>query len=447
MAGRSLSLRARLTTLVLLAAGLVWAGALVQTYRHARGEIDEVFDAHLAQAASLLIAQAGDELEEIDIEHAPALHRYSHKVAFQVWENGTRLRLHSANAPDQALGTAESGFSDRTIDARRWRVFSSWDASGELLIHVGEQADVRDALAGEMVEAFLMPLIVALPLLGLLVWWAVRGGMRPLDSMAEQIARRAPDRLEPLDAGGAPAELRPLLERLNSLFAQVARSLENERRFTADAAHELRTPLAAIRAQAQVALGVADENERRAVLRKVIEGCDRTARLMEQLLTLARLDAPVVPAAESVALRSLAAQTLAELAPRALARQIDIGLEDGPQATIRGNPGLLQVLLRNLVDNAIRYTPAGGRVGVSVTIAADAVRLAVSDTGPGIPEGERVRVTDRFYRIAGGDAEGSGLGLSIVARIVELHGAALTISRGLTGTGTTVEIMFPAPRP
>lgn len=446
MTESALSLKARLTILVLFAVVAVWTVATVLTYRDARHEIDELLDAHLEQAASLLIAQTGEELEEIDTEHVPSRHPFAAKVAFQVWERGARLKLHSLNAPDEPLGSGEPGFSEREIGGRRWRVFSGWDVEREMLVQVGELMEMREAIAREMLQATLKPLLFALPLLGLLVWFAVRGGMRPLDSIAEQVARRAPDYLEPVEITGVPAELAPLLDRLNKLLATVARSLENERRFTADAAHELRTPLAAIRAQAQVALGAADERERRAVLHKVIAGCDRTARLMEQLLTLARLDAPSSLQSQGVALRALAAQTIAELVPDALARHVDVALAAGPETTIQGNSGLLQILLRNLIDNAVGYTPEGGSVTVTVTPSPDGTRLAVTDTGPGIPDEERMRVTDRFYRIAGSGREGSGLGLSIVARIVQLHGATLAINEGPAGAGTQVEIAFAAPR-
>ena len=442
-----MSLKARLTFLVLLAVLAVWLAATAVTYRDARHEIDELLDAHLAQAAALLIAQTGDELEEIDTEHMSASHPLASRVVFQVWEHGKRLRLHSLNAPRQSLGSNERGFSEVDIEGQRWRVYSDWDREGEMLIHVGELVQAREEIARQMLHASLTPLVLALPLLGILVWFAVRSGVRPLDAIADQVARRAPDYLQPLQIDHMPPEIAPLVERLNNLFAVVASSIESERRFTADAAHELRTPLAAIRAQAQVALGVADETERRDVLHKVIVGCDRTARLMEQLLTMARLDTPSALKREPVSLRDLAARIIGDLAPLAVAGKVEIELEDGPDTTLPGNPGLLHVLLRNLLDNAVRYSPPGGRASVSVTRDDDVVTLAVSDVGPGIPERERARVTDRFYRVAGTDREGSGLGLSIVARIVELHGGKLQIESGSDGKGTTVAVTFPLQQP
>ncbi|MDO8793620.1 MAG: ATP-binding protein [Vicinamibacterales bacterium] len=443
VAGVFRSLKARLTGLVVTVVVAAWAGATWFTYREARHEIDELLDAHLAQSVALLVAQAGEEIEEFDTEHVELGRSISNAVAFQVWEHGRRLALHSANAPDTPLGGPDTGFSERDVEGRRWRVFSAWDREHENLVHVGERVEARAEIAQEMLEAALAPLLLAAPLLGILVWLAVRSGVRPLDRVADEVGRREPGRLDPLDTTDVPTELKPLLHRINSLFGEVTRSIEHERRFTADAAHELRTPLAAIRAQAQVALGVTDPVEREVVLRKVMAACDRTARLMEQLLTLARLDA--VPAAlpEQVDLRRLAAAAIAEAAPAAASRRIDVSLDGDAPAGLVGHPALLQVLLRNLVDNAIRYTPDGGQVQVRVVRAASGVDLAVLDTGDGIPEAERERVLERFYRVTGARADGSGLGLSIVARVAAVHGATVALDEGLCGVGTGVRVTFP----
>lgn len=444
MAGVSRSLKARLTALVLTSVVAVWVGATWFTYLEARHEIDELLDAHLAQSVALLVAQADEEMEEFDTEHVEVGRSLSNAVAFQVWEHGRRLALHSANAPDTPLGGPDAGFSEREIDGRAWRVFSAWDREHENLVHVGQHVEARAEIAQEMLETSLAPLLLAAPLLGLLVWLAVRSGVRPLDRVADEVGRRDPGRLDPLDTTDVPTELKPLLHRINSLFAEVTRSIAHDRQFTADAAHELRTPLAAIRAQAQVALGVTDADEREAVLRKVMAACDRTARLMEQLLTLARLDTTPGAPPERVELRLLAAAALAEAAPGAVARRIDVSLDEGEPAGISGYAALLQVLVRNLVDNAIRYTPDGGQVRVGVARVAGGVRLTVSDTGVGIPEAERARVLERFYRIAGSKAEGSGLGLSIVARVAAVHGATVTVGTGIGGRGTGVSVNFPA---
>lgn len=440
---RNFSLRWRLIALALGAVALVWVATALLTYHDARKEMNKVLDGHLAQAAALLIVQTSHELEEIDTEHAPTLHRHAQSVAFQLWEKGRTLRLHSRNAPQAPLATVSEGFSDREVEGTRWRVFSTWDAERDFLVHVGERQKARDELAEELAEGMLKPLFLALPLLGLLLWFAVRRGLKPLEGVTVQVADRAPDNLAPLLAGGVPIEVVPLVERLNALFARVARQLDQERRFTADAAHELRTPLAATRAQAQVARAAGEAAERDRALDAVVAGCDRGAHLVDQLLTLAYLDAGTAPVPGSVNLRELAEEVLAELAPLALEKAIDLELEAADEMAVRGNRGWLGILLRNLVDNAVRYTPSKGRVRVRVGSESGRPTLSVSDTGPGIPEQERARVRERFYRVLGSGEPGSGLGLSIVDRIAQIHGARLRLESGDGGVGLRVVVGFP----
>ncbi|HLY96575.1 MAG TPA: sensor histidine kinase N-terminal domain-containing protein, partial [Sideroxyarcus sp.] len=240
----------------------VWICTAVFTYFDAREEFGEILDAHLAQSATLLAVQASHELDEIETEHAPLAHKYSRRVVFQVWEGGRVLRLHSASAPEQPLADREQGFSDKVINGQRWRVFSTWDDSRKNLIHVAELTKERDELARAIAGNLLKPLLFSLPLLALLLWLAIAGSLRPLVRLTNEVARREPDNLAPLDAGTAPREVVPLIERLNRLFVRIDASLQKERRFTADAAHELRTPVAAIKAQAQVARAASNDAER-----------------------------------------------------------------------------------------------------------------------------------------------------------------------------------------
>lgn len=438
------SLKQRLLALALAAIALVWLGASAFTYYDAREEFDEVLDAHLAQTASLLVVQASHDLDELETEHAPLLHKYARRVAFQVWEHGRQLRLHSANAPQQPLADREQGFSDTRIDGKRWRVFSTWDETGGYLIHVAERADVREELARDIVGNLLQPLWFSLPLLALLLWIAVLRGLRPLDRLAREVERREPDNLAALDASNAPREVVPLIERLNRLFVRIDASMQKERRFTADAAHELRTPVAAIRAQAQVARAAAGEEERIHALDNAILGCDRAAHLIDQLLALARVDALGCGAAEACRLGDIAAETIAMLAPATLEKGVRLELRAGDAAEIPGNPELLRVLLRNLLDNSVRHTPPGTLVRVDIAREPGAIRLSVSDDGPGIPEQERDRVLERFYRPLGTQASGSGLGLSIVRRIAEVHGATLRMQPVSEGRGLQVTVSFKA---
>jgi len=436
------SLQRRLLALVLGATLLVWLVTVVFTWLDAREELDELLDAHLAQAAALLIVQTSHEIEEVDIEHAPLLHKDARKVAFQVWEEG-RLRLHSVNAPSQPLGGPEPGFSDRVVDGERWRVFTSPSSSGEFLIHVGERLDVRSALAEKLAEGLLLPLLIALPVLALVLWAAIRAGLRPLSSLTRAVATREPDTLTPIDGARAPREVVPLIDQLNALFARIGQLFERERRFTADAAHELRTPVAAIKAQAQVARLAASEEARNHAIEQVVVGADRAGRLVEQLLTLARLDSVDRSALQPHSLRALTAQVLADQAPGALAQGVRLELMDGPDAEVRCIPALVEVLVRNLVDNAVRHG-GGGTVRVAITRTTLRAVLSVTDEGPGIPDHERRRVFERFYRRSGATAGGTGLGLSIVQRIAEIHGATLELSAGDGGQGLRVTVGFPS---
>ncbi len=436
------SLKQRLLALVLAAITLVWLGATAFTYYDAREEFDEVLDAHLAQAAALLVVQAAHDLDELETEHAPLLHKYARRVAFQVWEKGHILRLHSANAPQQPLASMERGFSDSTIDGNRWRVFGTWDESGEYLIYVAERTKEREELARDIASNLLYPLWFSLPLLALLLWLAVASSLRPLVKLTSEVAQREPDNLAPLDAGSAPREVVPLIERLNRLFVRIDASMQKERRFTADAAHELRTPVAAIKAQAQVARAASGEAERIHALDNAILGCDRAAHLIEQLLTLARIDTLVDEVTEPCQLRSIAAEVIAAIAPTALSQNVRLELTEGDEVIVRGNPVLLRILLRNLIDNAVRHTRPGTSVRINVVNERGQNSLSVTDNGPGIPEPELARVAERFYRPLGTRANGSGLGLSIVKRIAEIHAASLQLAPPKDGDGLCVTVLF-----
>jgi two-component system sensor histidine kinase QseC len=436
------SLKKRLLLLVLTMVAVVWVGAATFVYFDAREEFDEVLDAHLAQDAALLAAQVTHELAELEPLHAPLLHKYARRVAFQVWEGGNLLRLHSANAPQQHLADVEQGFSDSAMDGHRWRVFTTWDESGGFLIHVAERADVREELAQDIAGNLLEPLLFSLPLLALMLWVAVARGLRPLGRLAAEVERRDPEMLTPLDMGAAPREVLPLIERLNRLFARIDTTIQKERRFTADAAHELRTPVAGIKAQAQVARAAAGEAERIHALDNAILGCDRATHLIEQLLTLARVDAVDGGAAEQCRLRFIAAGEIASAAPVALAKGVRIELPEGDETAVRGNPELLRILVRNLLDNAVRHTPSGTTVRVDIGQEQGIGSLSVSDDGPGIPEQEMDKVSERFYRPADTQASGSGLGLSIVKRIAEVHGASLRFMQAGDGRGLRVTVEF-----
>lgn len=438
----ALSLKKRLLLLALSTVVLIWGGAVTFTYYDARDELNELLDAHLAQAAVLLVAQSSHELDEIEIEHTMMPHKYSPRLAFQVWQDGEILRIHSVNAPSQPLAKKERGFSNSIIDGSSWRVFSSWDSAGENLIQVAELSDVRDQLSSTIANNLLKPVLISLPLLALLLWASVSHGLRPLVKLTAEVARRQPDNLAPLDAESVPREVVPLIERLNRLFESIAASMHKERRFTADAAHELRTPVAAIKAQVQVAQGATSKDERMHSLDNAIIGCERATHLIEQLLTLSRADTLGIDVSGLCQLRSIAADTIAALVPAARGKGVQIELLADQEVSLRGNPVLLRVLLRNLLDNSVKHTAPGTTVQVDIVEDATTLSLSVSDDGPGLPEQERSRVSERFYRPPGTLSSGSGLGLSIVKRIAEVHHASMRITPALDDKGLRVVVTF-----
>ena len=442
------SLQGRLIALVLAAVALVWMAAAVQTWFEVRHEIDELLDSHLAQAAALLVVQQAGEIDEhgpgID---APTLHRYAPKVAFQVFHEG-QLVLRSANAPAQPMaGTEREGqpqFRTVQIEGNDWRVFSAHGAERDVRVLVGEQLGSRRDIVRAVLRSTAQPLAIALPLLALAVWWAVYQGVKPLRGLSRLIAERRPQATEPLVVPGAPSELKPVVDGLNGLFERVTALVAAERRFTADAAHELRTPIAAIRTQAQVALAETDDTQRRHALRATLAGCDRATRLVEQLLTLARVEAGETPASAALDLSALVRQQVAELAPKAIDRGQTLELKADTRCTVRGDATLLTVLVRNLVDNALRYSPPGSQVQVAVQMQAGRVRLQVQDSGPGLPTEALTRLGERFFRVLGTGRGGSGLGWSIVKRVATVHGAQVQAGRSAMLGGLDVTVDWPA---
>ena len=439
------SLRNRLLAVVLAGVAVAWIGVAAFAFRDARHEVDELLDGYLAQSAVLLVAQAGEGLGELDLEHAPQLHRYARRVAFQVWERGQVLRLHSANAPDRRLSPKDEGFDDVEIAGARWRVFSSFDKQRGILVQVGEMRRARDAVALAVARGLAVPLVVALPVLGVLVWIAVAFGLAPLGAIERAVSRRDPADVKPLAIASPPREVAPLVSGLNALFARVRASLAHERRFTADAAHELRTPIAALRVQAEVALAAGDAAERRRALEGVIAGCDRAAHLVDQLLTLARLD-PAQDARRtgSADIAGIAREVASTHVQAAIDRGLELSVDAPASAIVAAEPALTEILLRNLVDNAVRYSAGRGREVRIVVEDGAAPFLRVIDDGPGIAPQERARLGERFHRLEGTVESGSGLGLSIVRRIAEIYGAAVAFETSPVGQGLCVTVRFPA---
>ena len=440
---RPQSLQARLLSTVLVLLTLVWLGAALMTWRDTRHEVDELLDGHLAQAAALLMVQQ-TRADEDDVVDAPSPHKYAPGVTFQVFHNG-QLSTHSANAQTAPLSTEKTGFATVLLrDGDEWRVFGMRNEARDVQVFVGEQTESRDEIVWGVVRNVLVPLLFALPLLALLLWWAVRQGLAPLRQLSQMLGQRQPETLEPVLLKRVPTEMQPLVESLNALFERISRMLAFERRFTADAAHELRTPIAAIRAQAQVAMGAGtDAAQREHALQATLIGCDRATRLVLQLLTLARLEAAPSASHSTVEMSALARRVAADLAPTALAHRQTLELEADAPCTVAGDEVLLAVLLRNLIDNALRYSPDSARVCVSVTSESGQTVLRVQDSGPGMTEQEIAHLGERFYRVLGNTQPGSGLGWSIVKRIVEVFSAQVEVGRAPLLGGLAVTIRWP----
>jgi two-component system sensor histidine kinase QseC len=444
---RRYSLRRRLLTLLLASVVVAWAATTLLTYNHAHHELDELLDAHLARSARLLLAQEGDELEEIRIGESADAGPYGQEVVLQVWREGRVLALRSAGAPDARLSPVETGFSDATVAGRNWRVFSGWDVERQVLVQVAEDHALRERLLAHYTLSGLPALLFGVPLLGVLVWLVVGAAVRPLAHLGNEVSRRGPGDLRPLPDAGVPMEVNPLVERLNALFARISASMQAERRFTSHAAHELRTPIAAIRAQAEVARDSVDSTARENALAHVIEGCDRAARLVDQMLLLARIDERASQDGPATSrLDQAAARVIADLAPAALGNGVALELATDQSVSVAVDGALLDVLLRNLLDNAVRHGGPPGPVTVRCTGGADGALLEVADDGPGVDEAELAQLGRRFYRASSAQGPGSGLGLSIVQRIAEGCGGTVRYRRGIAGRGLVVEVMLP-PRP
>ncbi|MEO8598615.1 MAG: ATP-binding protein, partial [bacterium] len=366
-------------------------------------------------------------------------------LPFQVWDDDGRLLLHNASAPDIGF-RASQGFDTLKVQDKTWRTLALRNKKQGFQVRVFQDVEQRDHLAEDIMRRMLSPLLFALPGLALLIWLSIGRGLQPLQSLSRAIGARSADKLDLITLQSVPKEVQALVASLNGLLQRLSHSMDQERRFTADAAHELRTPLAAIKVQAEVALAAQDKQQQDQALHGIIEGINRTTRLSAQLLMLARLDHLTPESQHTIALDELARQCAARYADSALDRDIDLSVSvntaDNTTCQICGDPVLLEALIGNLIDNAIHYTQPQGCIEIGIQGAAEHVILTVKDDGPGLSQQDKERVLHRFYRAEGNGASGSGLGLSIVERIAQVHGATLALETGLHGRGLGVRIMF-----
>jgi two-component system, OmpR family, sensor kinase len=437
------SLRARLLAWLLGGVLLVGiAGGLV-VYRNALTEADAFFDYHLRQTALLL---RDEPVEYLGLPAIPS-NNAAYDFVVQVWTLDGELVYESR--PHAALPNFTTiGFSTVNTRSGRWRVYGT--ESLTKVVQIAQPMGVRRQQAAQLAIRTLAPFALQVPVLALIIWFAVGYALQPLKRVATAVKARRVEALAPLSDERLPDEVRPLVGSLNDLLGRLTAALERERAFMADAAHELRTPLTALHLQLGALSRAATEPERAEAMGKLSAGVQRAIRLVEQLLALARQEPRAEPARTEFALDELAREVVAELVPLADARRIDLGISEAQTVLVRGDRDAVATLVRNLVDNAVRYTPEGGRVDVSVertpeTPARAAVR--VIDNGPGIEPEERQRVFDRFYRRAGNREPGSGLGLAIVKAIAPAHGATVELAQGedngAAGRGLAVTVSFP----
>lgn len=366
-------------------------------------------------------------------------------IEFQIWNRQGKLILHSKKAPTIPLSSGRSGLSTLWLDGHSWRVNTIYDNQNDLTIMVAERSNYRQQLENQLTQDSIFIMLVTYPFLGFLIWVIVGRGLDTLKKVAREVRHRAPSNLKPVDLESVPSEIEPLVTELNSLFLRLQEAFGREKRFTADAAHELKTPLAALSTQTQVALRAETTEARNQALLKVLAGVNRSTHVVQQLLTLSRM----VPEATineptKVSIARQAADVAALLAPEAIAKNIDLELvAPDSQSIILGNTTSINILIRNLVDNAIRYTHENGTIKIDIRENRHEVAIHVIDNGPGIPEELRERVFERFFRVIGNQTTGSGLGLGIVQQIAKLHHAEVQLKTPNSGSGLEIVVIFP----
>ncbi len=430
------SVRKQLLLTLLSGLALAWLiGAGVAIYRM-QNQVHTLLDDNLRQSAAALL----HEVEENAPAHAFSVFKYSSQWVFQVWRDGAQLQIRSKLAPEQRLSDGDAGFSDSMVDGQSWRVFSAWDGSHRYLLQVAQsQSDRRHFLVTiirQQVESF----AIALVLFASMIWLVVDRVLKPVSRLSDAIAQRDASNLSPLLVD-VPREIAPLAQRLNQLLLRLSSTLEGERRFTADAAHELRTPLSAIKSQIQVAIAARENPQQQRALAQALQACDIAAHRVEQMLTLARLEQDVWSVGvEAVDLRALLAQAIGEVAALAQAKSVALALHAEEAIVVSLRSDLWRILLRNLLDNAIRYAPDNSLVNVHATRADGCIELSICDEGPGIAPEQLQNAFARFERLGRSEGGGCGLGLSIVARIAELHGAQVELLSGEYGRGLCARV-------
>lgn len=401
----------------------------------AQRRINEIYDGQLIIGANVLRALMSEELKEgpppvdqpalqvddsalLSPEDRQAFDNYADWRMFRIWR-GQKLVLRSDTGPPVTAPPPADGFGEVEGPQDTWRTYTLHVPPKHVTVQIGERTDIRLVLVQGIALGLALPLLLLVPTAGVLIWLSLSDGLQALRTLVAEIGRRTMRDLSPLSLEAWPRDLHPLVRSINRLFERIERALQNERRFLDDAAHQLRTPLAAVKLQAQLIASEADPHERQVLTAQLVESVDRAAAMTDGLLTLARLEARPGPGVGAGDLREETVAALADLAPLAARRGVELSF-DGEGTFPSGDPVLLRLIAANLVENAINHAPSGSEVAVTLTRIGARQQMGVMDGGPGIPLAERSKVLERFYRGEGATPNGSGLGLSIVNEAVRL---------------------------
>lgn len=435
------SLRRRFLVLLVTATGIVWLCAVVWIYFGSRSELEHVLDTRLQEAARMVhslvasgniaaAATAATTLRNDDVS-------YDRQLSCQVWSLDGRLLARSSGAPPEILAENNEGFANREVNGEPWRVYTIIDVAKGVRVAVGDRIGLRDRLVRDLVVGLIAPAVLVIPLLGLLIWLSLRAGLKPLDAVAGEIAGRDGDDMRPVASQAAPVEVQPLIAALNSLLDKVEVARRHERDITAFAAHELRTPLAGLKTQAQIALATTDDSVRNGALLQILVSVDRTSRLIRQLLALAKLEARQKSATiETVNLGSALRDVVSVVqTPDGVIVDVDPDLD---RLSLAGDADTLQLILRNLHENAVEHMPGPGHITWRILPGGNGI--CVEDDGPGIPDDELSLVTQRFYRGRTRSPSGTGLGLTIAQMGTERLDIRLKIAnrKGVPGLRCTL---------
>lgn len=440
------SLRHYLLFSILLAFVVVGGITIWGGYRASVNEVEELFDAQLSRSSRLMMGMVLAEVklghikefsdgvkesrfkilnkQQIENEIYNEGHFYELKLAYQVWDSYGNMLLRSANAPLQPMTNLQQGYDNQVINQQSWRTFTLWDTHKNYQVITAEREDVRQELVNKITLQMTWPFILLLPIMGGLVWYFVSRGLLPIEQIARDIAGREDEQLHDLQFEHVPSEIQPLVDELNHLFKSLRLSFDKERSFTSDAAHELRTPLAALKVHLQLLQGSDNSDDKADALAAISQGVDRAGHLVNQLLGLARLDAQAIRVTQEIKtlnLYELCVDQVTEIYPLANDKKQSLSIIGDESVYMQAYVYPLESMLRNLLSNAVTYTPQGGKIVLELRSQKGAIDLWLHDSGPGIPAEQRDAVMQRFKKVEGSEHTGSGIGLSIVRRVTELH--------------------------